>query len=194
MILGGNILLLTTVYFVRHAHSTYTPDELRRPLSTTGFIDAKKISELLEIENIDVVISSPYERAIQTVEKVAQDIDKKIIIKDAFKERILSISPVEDFNGAITKLWEDPSFSWDGGESNIIAQKRGIESFLNVLDMYEGKNIVVGTHGNIMVLMMSYFDEKYDFSFWKRLDMPDIYKLTFDSKSLKNVERVWHRT
>ncbi|MFC4323172.1 histidine phosphatase family protein [Litchfieldia salsa] len=186
--------MLTNIYFVRHAHSTYTPDELGRPLSIKGLADAERICEILENENIDIIISSPYNRAIQTVEGVAKFIGKEVIIEDDLKERTLSVKPVEDFNFAITKVWEKPSFSWEGGESNIIAQKRGIRTILRVLDMYEGKNIAVGTHGNIMVLIMNYFDKKYDFSFWKDLNMPDIYKLSFDNKNLKEVNRMWNGT
>ncbi|MCK6208021.1 histidine phosphatase family protein [Bacillus infantis] len=183
----------TNLYFVRHAHSTYTPDESARPLSSRGFADAERITGILEKENIDIVISSPYRRAVQTVEGVAKVIGQEVIIEDGFKERNLSAKPVEDFNLAITKVWEEPSFSWEGGESNIDAQKRGIEATLKVLETYEGKNIAVGTHGNIMVLIMNYFDEKYGFSFWKDLNMPDVYKLTFDKRDLKEVNRIWNR-
>jgi 2,3-bisphosphoglycerate-dependent phosphoglycerate mutase len=50
------INLLTNLYFVRHAHSTYTPDELKRPLSEKGQADAEKITRILKKENIDYVI------------------------------------------------------------------------------------------------------------------------------------------
>jgi 2,3-bisphosphoglycerate-dependent phosphoglycerate mutase len=193
-IIWERTILLTNMYFVRHAHSTYTPDEFGRPLSTNGLADAKRISKILENENIDIIISSPYKRAIQTVEGVAKFIGKEVIIEDGFKERTLSVKPVEDFNLAITKVWEEPTFSWEGGESNIIAQKRGIKAILKVLETYKGKNIAVGTHGNIMALIMNYFDEKYGFNFWKDLDMPDIYKLTFVNMNLKEVNRIWSRT
>jgi 2,3-bisphosphoglycerate-dependent phosphoglycerate mutase len=43
------------------------------------------------------------------------------------------------------------------------------------------------------VLIMNYFDEKYGFSFWKNLKMPDVYKLTFDKKDLKEINRIWNR-
>ena len=181
----------TTIYFVRHAHSTYTPDELGRPLSLEGLKDVSRISNILEKEEIEVVLSSPYKRAIQTVEGIAKVIGKNVIIEDDFKERKLSGKTVEDFNSAITKVWENPNFSWEGGESNHTAQKRGVHAMLKVLKKYENKNIAVGTHGNIMVLMMNYFDEKYGFNFWKELDMPDVYKLTFDHLNLKNVNRIW---
>jgi 2,3-bisphosphoglycerate-dependent phosphoglycerate mutase len=183
--------LLTNLYFVRHAHSTYTPDELGRPLSEKGFKDVEKITEILQKENIDIVISSPYKRAIQTVEGVAKFIGKEIVIQNGFQERKLSEKPVEDFYLAVTKVWEDYNFFWEGGESNISAQERGVKVTLQVLERYEGKNIIIGTHGNIMVLIMNYFDEKFGFDFWKELNMPDIYKLTFDKSKLKEVNRIW---
>ncbi|MGD6876437.1 histidine phosphatase family protein [Bacillus infantis] len=185
--------MLTNLYFVRHAHSPYTPDELARPLSSRGFADAERITGVLEKENIDIVISSPYRRAVQTVEGVANVIGKEVIIEDGFKERYLSAKPVEDFTLAITKVWKEPYFSWEGGESNIDAQKRGVKATLKVLEKFEGKNIAAGTHGNIMVLIMNYFDKKYGFSFWKNLNMPVVYKLTFDKRDLKEVNRIWNR-
>jgi 2,3-bisphosphoglycerate-dependent phosphoglycerate mutase len=185
--------LLTNVYFVRHAHSTYTPDELRRPLSVKGQADAEKITQILKKENIDYFISSPYKRAVQTVEGATHFFGKEVIIENGFKERKLSEVPVENFDIAITKVWAEPTFSFEGGESNIIAQKRGVEATLKVVERYEGSNIAIGTHGNLMVLILNYFDKKYGFNFWRELDMPDIYKLTFEEKTLKEVNRIWKR-
>jgi 2,3-bisphosphoglycerate-dependent phosphoglycerate mutase len=181
------------VYFVRHSHSIYTPDELKRPLSEKGKTDAEKITRILKKENIDYFISSPYKRAVQTVESAAHFWGKEVIIENGFKERNLSEAPVENFDIAITKVWAEPTFSWEGGESNIVAQKRGVDAILKVLEMYEGNNIVIGTHGNLMVLIMNYFDKKYGYNFWRQLDMPDIYKLAFDEKTLKEVNRIWKR-
>ncbi|WP_430509856.1 histidine phosphatase family protein [Gottfriedia solisilvae] len=184
--------MLTNLYFVRHAHSTYTPDELGRPLSERGFSDAKIVAELLSKENIDYVISSPYKRAIQTVEGVARSFNHEIVIEVDMKERELSKKPVEDFNHVITQVWNDFNLSWDGGESNITAQIRGIEATKKLLKDYEGKNVVIGTHGNIMVLIMNYFDQKYDYNFWNKLAMPDIYRLTFKNQTLIEVNRIWN--
>ncbi len=63
--------MLTNLYLVRHAHSIYTPDELERPLSERGFADAQTVTKLLKKENIEFVYSSPYKRAIQTIEGLA---------------------------------------------------------------------------------------------------------------------------
>lgn len=181
----------TTLIFVRHAHSTYTSDESGRPLSDKGFSDAVLMSELLKRESIDVVISSPYKRAIQTVKGIAEFFDLEVEIVDGFKERTLSSQPIEDFDVAMRTVWEDPSFSYEGGESNNVAQQRGVETTLNILDLHKGKCIVIGTHGNIMILIMNYFDKQFDFRFWNSLGMPDAYKLTFENEKLIEVNRLW---
>lgn len=184
---------MTNLYLVRHAHSVYTPEELTRPLSEQGLNDAKIITDTLIGMNIDYVISSPYRRAIQTVEGIAAYIGGAIVIEDDFKERLLSGQPVEDFQAVIEKVWEESSFAWEGGESNAIAQKRGTEAVMQVLKKHPNKNIVFGTHGNLLALILNAFDKSYGFDFWKQLDMPDIYKLAFEGADLKSVSRVWSR-
>ncbi|WP_226683224.1 histidine phosphatase family protein [Sutcliffiella horikoshii] len=183
---------MTNLYFIRHAHSTYTPDELERPLSEKGMQDAEKILAAIKPDIIEVAVSSPYKRAIQTIEGVAEYFNLDIEIFEDLKERTLTGKPAEDFTAAITKVWEDSNFAWEGGESNMEAQARGIKVVHHLLEKYEGKNVAIGTHGNIMVLIMNHFDKQYDFSFWNGLDMPDIYKLTFDRDVLVGVRRLWN--
>ncbi|KAB2330727.1 histidine phosphatase family protein [Bacillus mesophilum] len=181
--------MTSQLYLVRHAHSDYTPDELRRPLSVRGYADAVRVTEVLKGERIDYVYSSPYRRALQTVEGIAEYIGKEILIEDNFKERTLAASPLEDFQAAITKVWRDEDFSWEGGESNRIAQQRGVNVTKQVLRRHPGKKVVIGTHGNLMALIMNYYNKDYGFDFWKSLDMPDIYLLTFFGENLINISR-----
>ncbi|PHD57418.1 histidine phosphatase family protein [Bacillus toyonensis] len=181
---------MTTIYFVRHAHLTYTKEERERPLSEKGHCDAENVTRLLKDGHIDVVISSPYKRAIQTVQGIANTYNVSIQIEEDLRERLLSSEPLEDFNDAIENVWEDWTFAYEGGESNDVAQKRAILCMQNILEKYKGKNIVIGTHGNIMVLLMNYFDSKYDFQFWKTIQIPDVYKLTFDNNSFISAERI----
>lgn len=124
---------------------------------------------------------------------IAEYFNKEIEHVEDFKERILTTVPAEDFNHAISKVWEDEHFHWEGGESNIIAQKRGVKATFGLIEKYPDQNIGIGTHGNIMALIMNYFDKKYDFTFWRNLDMPDTYKLAFEGKELIKVERLWKR-
>ncbi|MGN7890986.1 histidine phosphatase family protein [Bacillus sp. 22475] len=187
---------MTTIYFVRHAHSTYTKEERERPLSEKGHCDAENVTHLLKDKHIDVVISSPYKRAIQTVQGIANTYKLSIQTEEDLRERLLSTEPVSNFNDAMQNVWEDWSFAYEGGESNDVAQRRAVICMQNILKQYEGKKIVIGTHGNIMVLLMNYFNSKYDLEFWKTLHMPDVYKLNFDKNrfiSAERIEKTGHR-
>lgn len=63
----------TIVYMVRHAESPYSEGtERTRGLTVKGYSDLEKVLEILSSEGIDVIISSPYARAILTVEPIAQ--------------------------------------------------------------------------------------------------------------------------
>jgi 2,3-bisphosphoglycerate-dependent phosphoglycerate mutase len=40
---------------------------------------------------------------------------------------------------------------------------------------------------------MNYFDPRFDFTAWQQLDMPDIYKLSFNNLELMEITHVWNR-
>ncbi|WP_155590991.1 histidine phosphatase family protein [Lysinibacillus cavernae] len=182
---------MTVIYFVRHAHAHYSVDEYHRPLSVQGMKDAERVTYLFKEQQIDAVYASPYRRAIQTVEGIAQTRHLPIQTVDALKERQLSSGAMEDFQAAVQQVWRDPSFAWEGGESNQQAMARAVQSLQAIMLAHPQETIVIGTHGNIMVLMMHYFDPQYGYAFWQKLTMPDVYRLTFQGLSLREVKHVW---
>lgn len=183
---------MTTIYLVRHAESAYTPDEYGRGLTEKGEQDAERVTQALRSKKIDIVISSPYRRAINTVQGIADTHHLKIELDGRFRERQLAEGPVENFAAAVKALWDDPTLFYPGGESNRQAVKRGIEAMQDILDRYrDQKEIVIGTHGNLMALIMQYYEPRYDYQFWKNeLKMPDIYGLSFDSLQCTDIFHV----
>ncbi|WP_088006454.1 histidine phosphatase family protein [Indiicoccus explosivorum] len=181
----------TEVYLVRHAHSIYTLEERSRPLSEKGRKEADKVTDSLTGVSVDHVVSSPYLRAVQTVEGVALERGLPIRMVEGLRERQLAEGAVQDFDTAIHKVWTEPGFAWPGGESNDSAQQRGVAAFEDVIKHFEGGTIVIGTHGNLMVLIMNYYDPQCGFEFWKQLTMPDIYRLTFNGLRMIGCERMW---
>lgn len=78
----------TIIYMVRHTESPYTEGNDRtRGLTPKGKIHVEKVTELLKDEGIDIMISSPYARAILTVEGLAQMINLDIKTFEDFRER-----------------------------------------------------------------------------------------------------------
>jgi 2,3-bisphosphoglycerate-dependent phosphoglycerate mutase len=182
---------MTVIYFVRHAHSYYTADEYNRPLSDKGFEDRERVTKLFKDKIIHAAYSSPYKRAIQTVEGIAQEHNLQINTMDTLRERILSNRKIIDFDDAIYQLWSQLNFAFEGGESNESAMERAITTLKKIVLAHPNDNVVIGTHGNIMVLMMHYFDTQFDYTFWKDLAMPDVYELTFENFMLRDVQRIW---
>ncbi|MEI5906866.1 histidine phosphatase family protein [Bacillus spongiae] len=186
--------MTTTVYMVRHAKSPFIfGEEKTRKLSEEGVYDAKRVMELLREKDIDMIVSSPYTRAVQTVQQLAEKKGLPIFEYEVFKERAIKgldyKLPEQDILNAIKLSFEDKLYCLQGGESTFEAQSRAIPTFKQLLQ--QNKNIVMGTHGNIMTIIMNYFDERYGYDFWKSTSKPDIYELTFERNHLKDVQRIW---
>ncbi len=149
---------MTVIYFVRHAHSHFTEDEYNRPLSDKGFEDRDRVTNLFKNKIIHTIYSSPYNRAVQTVEGIAQEHKLQINTIDSLKERILSTENILDFDAAIQQVWSHPNLAFEGGESNEFAMQRAITALQKIILAHPNDNIVIGTHGNVMALIMQYFN------------------------------------
>jgi 2,3-bisphosphoglycerate-dependent phosphoglycerate mutase len=188
--------MTTKLYMIRHAESPFVFGEERaRGLSEDGFLAAKKIAVLLESEEIHCIVSSSYARAKQTVEYLAECKGLPIIEYDELIERPIKglnyKAPWEELLIAIEKSFSDHDFSLEGGESTKQAQQRAIPVIQRLLKEYEGKGVAIGTHGNIMTIIMNYFDHTYGFEFWNGTSKPDIYRMTFEDDELIKVDRMW---
>jgi len=181
---------LTSLYFVRHAHADWTPDE-NRPLSAQGAKDAVRVADLLQEYPIRAIYTSPYRRAKQTVEPLAKRLDLPLSIEPDLRERSLGSGPFEDFFQAVATVWQDPSFAHPGGESNAAARQRGVSTIQRLKRQHQGDHIVISTHGNLMALMLQHYQPALDFEFWQAITMPDVYVLSFNSSDQIVLERVW---
>ena len=85
----------TTIYMIRHAESPYDDGtERTRGLTTKGIRDVEKVTDILLEEGINVIVSSPYQRAILSVKVLAQALDLEIEIKEDLRERFFSLEIV----------------------------------------------------------------------------------------------------
>lgn len=185
----------TFIYMVRHGDSPKYGDERTRELTEKGRLDAHRITDILQEERIDTVISSPYRRSILTVQKVAEQIEKEVIVFEDLKERIFNAEDTrmsdKELFPLIQKSFSDSNFALKGGESNADCQKRAITVLKDILNIYQGQRVVIGTHGAVMTLMMGYYDSKYDLNFLLQTTKPDIYRMEFDGQELVEVKRLW---
>jgi 2,3-bisphosphoglycerate-dependent phosphoglycerate mutase len=181
---------MSTFYFVRHAHADWTPDE-NRPLSARGRDDADIVTEILGQYPIRAIYSSPFLRARETIMPLARRLDLPVHIEPGLRERRLGNNPSGDFPAAVEATWVDPSFTYPEGESNAVAQRRGMAVLRRLQKQYMSEHIVLSTHGNIMALIMQSVDPSVDIAFWKSLTMPDIYTISFHQDGKAVMSRLW---
>lgn len=186
----------TLIYMVRHGESNKKEgNERTRGLTDKGAADARKVTELLINAEIDTLISSPYVRAVLTIEELAQKIGKDIVVIEDLRERDFSIEENDmmdkELYPAVKMMFSDPYFSFPGGESNMACQERALSVLKDILMKYRGEKIVIGTHGIVMTLMMNYFDPQYGLDFLIHTSKPDVYIMEFDDDTLIDVKRLW---
>ncbi len=184
---------MTTVYFVRHAKPNFdNHDDLTRELSQQGLEDRKLVTEYLCDKEIDVVLSSPFKRAVDTVKDFADARGLEVIPVSDFRERRVDSGWIEDFNSFCEKQWADFDYKLSDGECLREVQERNICALNRVLKEYEGKNIVVGSHGTALSTIINFYDKSFghkEFEGIKAL-MPWIVKFVFDGERCVEIQKV----
>lgn len=154
----------TIIYLIRHAE-TIDENGIRNTnedsqiinekeiLSVEGEEQSKKLSEKIELNDIDVIWSSSYTRAKATAKYIANANNLPINLDKNLSERKLgNLKELGEFMK--DKSTRDPSqeqlldrkFKTSDGESAEETQKRMTKFFDKILKEYEGKKIVVVSH------------------------------------------------
>lgn len=182
---------MTTIYFVRHAEPNYEnhADALRE-LSTKGMQDRKFVTQFLSDKRIEVVLSSPYKRATDTVADFADTYGFEIKTIDNFKERKVDSVWIDDFTSFCRTQWADFNYKLSDGESLGDVQKRNILGLMNVLKDFKNKNIVIGSHGTALSTIINYYDKSFGYKSFEEIRtlMPWIVKFTFDDTNCNGIQ------
>lgn len=174
---------MTTVFFVRHAEPNYdNHNDMLRELSSKGLQDRKRVTAFLAKKKIDVVLSSPYKRAIDTIKDFADRFGFDVQIIDGFRERKVDDGWIEDFTAFAKKQWADFSYKLSNGECLQEVQDRNITALKLALEQYHGKNIVIGTHGTALSTIIQYYNPEFGYDEFAKVRnvMPWIVEFTFD--------------
>ena len=175
------------VLLVRHAEpvAPYSPGweerDDERPLTEEGRQAAEQLADELEPYVITSVYSSPYQRAIETVTPTAQRRELEVHILPDLRERRLTPTSTPDWDDHLQRSWADPDYALEGAESGRQAQRRAI-ALLDLLRTrhMDGGRLLVGSHGNLISLILQTFEPGVDHAFHQAMPMPAIYHLEHD--------------
>ncbi len=177
---------ITTVYFVRHAKpDTTVHNDRTRPLTAEGLEDSKKVTELLKDRHIDLLMSSPYKRSMDTVVGLSEALGMKIETDEDFRERCVGNWVADgDFAELIEKQWADFNYHILDGECLASVQERNIRALKRVLKNHAGKTIVIATHGTALSTIINFYKPEYGFKDFMRMVnfLPYVVKMRFDGE------------
>lgn len=177
------------IYVVRHCEATGQASDCE--LTVKGHIQANDLAKFFEEIQINKIISSPFTRAMQSIEPLANHLSLEINIEENLSERLLSLDNLPGWLDCLEKTFNDFSLTYPGGESNNEAMERAKKVLEEIIK--EDKNtVMLVTHGNLMTLILRYFDKQFGFEDWKLLTNPDVFKVTLGNKP--KVERVWQKS
>ncbi len=140
------------LYMIRHGKTDWNSKGLTQgsvdiPLNEDGRNEALKVSKMVDLDNIDICIASPLQRASETAQIITQG-KLEIIYDDLLKERSFG-----DYEGKQIS-WDVITRHWD---YNINDESDNIESIRSCLDRaklmlekieseYSDKNVLIVSH------------------------------------------------
>jgi len=178
---------MKTVYLVRHASAEGQP--IDAPLTEQGRKQALALVEFFRQKEIDLIFSSPYKRAIDTIKPLSDSKKIKIIEDSRLGERVLSTVSFEDWRDKLKQSFDDFDLVFEGGESHTTGMERA-KCLLEDILCSKDENILLVSHGNMTTLLMRYFNESFGYDCLMELTNPDVFELVVsDEKTI--LKRIW---
>ncbi|ETP69225.1 histidine phosphatase family protein [Planococcus glaciei] len=172
-----------TIYLVRHCSATgQEPGAL---LTDAGEEQARQLAEFFQDKGITHIISSPFTRAIKSIEPAADNLGLGIEIEDRLAERVLSTANLPDWMERLKESFQDLDMKLSGGESGMEATERGMAALASAAD-----RTVLVTHGNLLGLMLKKIDGSYGYEEWKNFSNPDVYQVEIEGAEFQ-ANRIW---
>ena len=204
---------MTTIYLMRHSialkdiNNDYNDESLqlqneKMPLSIEGEELAFNISKESELQNIDVVISSNYVRAMSTAKYISNINKLNLIVNSSFGERKFGINSWDELPTDFgLRQNDDENYKVGDGESQKEVRERVYKALMEVIDEYKDKRVVIVSHGSAILWLLKQWCnvnlvDKY-ITFKDKVILEDnvfnctTFKLEFDDKKLVNIEKVF---
>ena len=174
-------LSLQIYYLIRHCEATGQAADA--PLTPQGQKQALLLADFFKSIPVDRIVSSPFQRAYDTVFPLSTMYDCPIELENQLQERILSTSSLNDWRTDLKATFSDLNLRFPGGESSREAIER-TSSVLHEAFLHPARHTVLVTHGNAMALLLKSIDSNFGYPDWEQLRNPDIYRLVKNSDGL----------
>jgi len=176
------------IYIVRHCEASGQPPE--SSLTQKGFEQSLELSHFFSNILVDRIISSPFLRAVQSIQPTVNHKQIQLEVDHRLAERVLTSEVYPDWLRRLEETYSDLELKFKGGESSKEAIERVLSLVKEIIN-YESEHTIIVTHGNLMSLLLMHFDSEFGFEQWRMLSNPDVYELSIDTEHTE-FKRIWN--
>lgn len=206
----------TIVYLIRHSIADKRNNEIeiidndslqikneKQILTVLGEKKAEILSQLKELDNIDLVVSSNYTRTKATAKYIAEKNNIKLYIDDRLGERKFGIDIWDELpENYEQKQWDDNNYSTPNGETINKVMERMNNAINDLVSNNLGKKIVIVSHSTAMAsYFLKYCDKKQENGRIEishkgnilmdgKWNSPELYKITFEDTVIYSIVRI----
>lgn len=180
--------IIKNIFLIRHCKAS--GQEPEAALTDDGLVQSFILADFLIDKGIETIVSSPYLRSVKSIEPLSKKLGIKIELDNRLRERVLSPKNLPNWTEDLKETFNNLDLKFEGGESTSEAMNRGIEIVKELIHRREN-NIVVVTHGNLLAIILKYYNPTFGFLEWKNLCNPDVYQIQFVNGMHKTTKRIW---
>jgi 2,3-bisphosphoglycerate-dependent phosphoglycerate mutase len=172
--------MTTTIYLLRHAHTTASPQyapDFNWPLDEIGQTQARQLIPVLSDLGVEAIYSSPQIRAIETVTPFSVAAGIEIQAISGLAECGFNRTWQTDFLGLVRRHWSDFDYAMADCETHSACQRRFVKTLHRLCEAVTGGKLVCCTGGQAIGLVLHSIDPSFGYEGWSRIGVPDIYTL-----------------
>ncbi len=184
------------IYFVRHGSTDSLEKKISQPddepLNERGASQAKELGKRFTNTKIDLVISSPHLRAVQTAKEISQHVQTNPLFAEVRKpkEVIGQSKENEEVKKILNKIGEmysvDPAWHYSDEENFEDLKKRGLEA-LDFIKSLKAENLLIVSHSNFIALLVGLMMFGDDYPVRLSLKLKNFFRLSNTGVSICNL-------
>ena len=162
-------------------------------LSEVGKERAQRLADQLLRYQPEVLISSVEPKAMETAEIIAEKLGLPVYVVEGLHEHErnnVPFLPKDELQKAVKEFFSKPTELVFGDETAEQSHERFERAVRPVLNYYQGKTVVLVTHGTVISLFVSRLTGIHDFSLWNELGLPSFVVIDPQAKTLIKKENI----
>lgn len=172
-----------TVYLLRHCAAT--GQEPTAELTDEGREQALQLEQFFIERDINHILSSPFTRAVQSVEPLADRLGLPVEKDERLAEQWFKSGNIKEWFTRIKASIQKRELEMTSGKSIDEVTEEAMTVFEEAQD-----GTILCIHGNIMGLILKQVDNVAGFKEWIGLSHPDIYEVKVEDGGYQ-VKRIW---